>query len=200
MDIKTINKRIIKEFSKSVADKESTSVIKNIEIFKNILIKNEISESKINNIINEYILNIVPAGTKGVIRGITFNEIIKQYIFDLKLNQKKYDVCFEKKCKYCITDEIPDFYIYNKLTKKLIIGMNQMDFWKGGAQMNRGFKYIFENKFATQNIKFLCVVCNKVKIKNSQNKIYKLFDCGFTNNTLCYINNLKNIIDTFFEL
>ena len=97
------------------------------------------------------------------------------------------------------TPEKPDWYIKELSTNKIIIGMNQLDLWKGGQQMNRGSKYLIENKLNTTNTKLLCVVCNNVVIKN-YNKIYKLFDIGFTNNTLCFLNNLENIIHSFFKI
>ena len=76
--------------------------------------------------------------------------------------------------------------------------MNQLDLWNGGQQLNRGYKYIIDNKINTKTSKLLCVVCNNVKI-NNKNKIYTLFKTGFDNNTLCYIKNLSNIIKTFFK-
>jgi len=97
------------------------------------------------------------------------------------------------------TDEIPDWYIYNKNTSKILIGMNQLDLWNGGHQLNRGFKYLINNK--TNNvIKILCVVCNEITFKNNKTKAFKLFETGFKNNTLTYINNLRNIIFKFFDI
>lgn len=69
----------------------------------------------------------------------------------------------------------------------------------GGHQINRGFKYLINNEHNKENSKLLCVVCNETKLKSNKNKIYKLFTTGFKNNTLCYINNLQNIIDVFFN-
>lgn len=95
------------------------------------------------------------------------------------------------------TDEIPDWYIYDKNQNKLLIGMNQLDLWKGGAQSNRGTKYI-SNRYTTPHSKLLCIVCNKIKINSNKSKVYRLFNCGFNNNTLCYVNNLENIIRVYF--
>ena len=76
--------------------------------------------------------------------------------------------------------------------------MNQLDLWNGGQQINRGYKYILNNNYDNINNKLLCIVCNKIILKSKNNKIYKLFEIGFKNNTLCYINNLKFIILSFF--
>ena len=88
-----------------------------------------IQDNKITEIKNKYILELIPAGTKGVIRGNKFNQMVKKYITNLKLNKKTYVICFEKKCEDIETSEIPDWYIKNKKNNKVIIGMNQLDLW-----------------------------------------------------------------------
>lgn len=64
--------------------------------------------------------------------------------------------------------------------------MNQLDLWRGGAQINRGYKYIVNNKYNSRDIKMICVICNDVDIK-SKNKIYEIFNIGFRDKTLTYI-------------
>jgi hypothetical protein len=78
--------------------------------------------------------------------------------------------------------------------------MNQLDLWTGGQQINRGYKYIIDNKHNTDKSKLLCVVCNKINFVSNKNKKYKLFEVGFINNTLCYIKNIEPIIKEYFEL
>lgn len=90
----------------------------------------------------------------------------------------------------------PDWYILEKSTNKIIIGMNQLDLWGGGQQLNRGSKYL-ENK-NDENIKLLCVVCNEIQFK-TETKAFKLFEIGFRNDTLCYLNNLENIIKSYYN-
>ena len=77
-------------------------------------INNETKEK----IIDEYLLNLISPGTKGVIRGNKFNDIIKKFIINLNLDKNKFDVCFEKKCQNYLTNEIPDWYILHLLTFK----------------------------------------------------------------------------------
>jgi hypothetical protein len=77
--------------------------------------------------------------------------------------------------------------------------MIQLDLWGGGHQTNRGSKYIGDVKHNNENSKLLCVVCNKIQFKSKKNKAYKLFEIGFENNTLCYVNNLQNIILSFYN-
>jgi len=174
------------------------SVKNEIKKLSNILEKYMDEEIK-QKIIQEYLLHLIPAGTKGVIRGNKFNNIVKQFIIKLGLDTYRFEICFEKKCEGHLTTEIPDWYILEKITNKIIIGMNQLDLWSGGQQLNRGSKYIENNKHNNKNSKLLCVVCNEIQFKSKKNKAYNLFEIGFKNNTLCYLNNLQNIITLYFN-
>lgn len=178
--------------------KECDSVKKQIKKLGDVLEKYTDEETK-QKIIQEYLLELIPAGTKGVIRGNKFNNIVKKFITNLELDTDRFEICFEKKCEGHFTTEIPDWYILEKSTNKIIIGMNQLDLWGGGQQLNRGSKYIENNKHNNENSKLLCVVCNEIQFKSKKNKAYNLFENGFDNNTLCYLNNLENIINTYFN-
>lgn len=180
--------------------KDCLSVKKSIDKLNCVLLKNNINEETKDKIIEDYLLELIPAGTKGVIRGNRFNKIVKDYITNLKLEKERFSVCFEKKCEQHFTSEIPDWFILDKSTNKIIIGMNQLDLWSGGQQLNRGSKYILKNKSNSENSKLLCVVCNKIQLKSNKNKVFNLFKVGFENNTLCYLNNLQNIIYSYFNL
>lgn len=178
--------------------KESASVKKEIQKLEEILGKYVDAETR-QNIIEEYSLQLIPPGTKGVIRGNKFNNIVKQLILGLGLDSTLFEVCFEKMCDGYITTEIPDWYILQKSTNKIIIGMNQLDLWGGGQQSNRGTKYIVENVHNNEHSKLLCVVCNEIQFTSKKNKTYKLFEIGFRDNTLCYVKNLSNIISFYFS-
>ena len=178
--------------------KECNSVKNQIKKLSELLIKYT-DEETTQKIIQEYLVQLIPAGTKGVIRGNKFNNIVKQFITKLDLDTNRFEICFEKKCDTHFTSEIPDWYILEKSTNKILIGMNQLDLWGGGQQLNRGFKYIENNKHNNINSKLLCVVCNEIQFKSKKNKAYKLFKIGFENNTLCYLNNLENIISSYFN-
>lgn len=208
INLEYINNRIKNEFCKKTKNKLSDeklldkykkckSVINKIKNLGNILDKYNVEKK--NSILDDFILELIPPGTKGVIRGNRFNNIIKKNIKNMNLDKDRFKIGFEKKCPKVKTTEIPDWYIYEKQTNKVIIGMNQLDLWTGGQQLNRGSKYLLDSKLNTENTKLLCVVCNKVKITNKNNKVYKLFKEGFKNDTLCYIKNLENIIINFFN-
>lgn len=176
--------------------KECKSVKNEIIKLCGILDKYVNEETK-QQIIADYLLQLIPAGTKGVIRGNAFNDIVKKRITDMMIDPQLFDISFEKKCELCLTDEIPDWYIHEHKTNKIIIGMNQLDLWGGGQQVNRGSKYLIDNKHNTALSKLLCVVCNEIQF-TKRNKILNLFEIGFRENTLCYLGNLENIIRQYF--
>ena len=209
-DIKLINDRIDKEFCDDTINKlkdtylindykECKSVKNEIIKLEVILERHKVDTNKKYNILNDYIFELIPAGTKGVTRGNKFNSIVKDTINNLKLDSDRFEVCFEKQCVSCPTSEIPDWYIFEKLTGKSIIGMNQLDLWNGGQQINRGYKYLIDNKHNTDKSKLLCVVCNKIEFVSDKNKAYTLFKVGFSNNTLTYLKNLSFIINNYFN-
>ena len=178
--------------------KDCNSVKNEIKKLSDVLGKYIDEETK-QKIIQEYLLQLIPAGTKGVIRGNKFNNIVKQFIEKMSLDTDRFEICFEKKCEGHFTTEIPDWYILEKSTNKIIIGMNKLDLTSGGHQINRGYKYLIDNKHNNDNSKLLCVICNEIQFKIKKNKAYKLFENGFENNTLCYLNNLQNIFNSYFN-
>jgi hypothetical protein len=213
LDIKSVNDIVLKQYcsetEKSLTDEnllsiyiKQKSVKENISIFTKAMEKEKLSEDTIKNILNNVIIQLIPPGTKGVIKGNMFNKIVKEKILSFnKLSKDEYIINFEKKHESYLTDEIPDFYIYNIKNKKIVIGMNQLDLWSGGAQINRGSKYILEEeKHKNSNIKFLSVVCNFKKFTSESNKAFKICRVGFEKERLCYIKNLENIVYDFFEI
>ena len=211
MSLEYINNRINEEICDDIINKlkdihlideykKCKSVKKEINKLKLILEKHDIDIEKRELIINDYMLELVPAGTKGVIRGNIFNTIVKNIIKNMNLDNNIFEYFFEKQCIIHMTSEIPDWYILNKLTKKILIGMNQLDLWQGGHQLNRGSRYLIDNIHNTNDSKLLCIVCNRIKFNNTNTKAYNLFKIGYENNTLCYIKNLKSIIIDWFTL
>ena len=121
------DENLLPEYAKSESTKEG------IEKLNKVLKKNNVDEEVRNKIIEEYLLEIVKPGTKGNIRGRKFNKIIKKMIMKMELDKNTFDIQFEKKCDSWETSEIPDWYILEKDTGKVIIGMNQVDLWGGGT-------------------------------------------------------------------
>ena len=182
--------------------KNSKSYLNNVKLLKTILCDSEgleTVEAKHDYIIQRMSKLLIPAGTKGAIRGKKFNDLVMDKINKLNLDTTRFSVKFEKQHPLCNTSEIPDFYIHEIDTNKLIIGMNQVDLWSGGQQTNRGSKYIIDNKLNTENTKVLCVICNEITIKTMKAKPFKIFNKGLTNKTLCYMSNLHESITSFFD-
>jgi hypothetical protein len=203
-----INKRIKTEFCNdtyvglsdpSLMDeyRKCKSVQNEITKLTNVLTKH-VNVSIIPLVINDYMLELIPAGTKAVIRGNKFNKIVQLHIENMGMNPDIYEIRFEQKCATFLTSEIPDWYILDKTRNRILIGMNQLDLISGGQQLNRGYKYLVDNKHNTHNSKLLCVICNPVSFTSDKNKAFRLFEIGYANNTLCYLKNLSNIIRLYF--
>ena len=56
-----------------------------------------------------------------------------------------------------------------------------------------------DSKLNTNNTKLLCVVCNEIKFKTTKAKAFEFFKVGLKNDTLCYLNNLENIIKKYLD-
>jgi hypothetical protein len=181
INIEICNETITKLKDDNLIDeyKKCKSVINAIKILSDVLTKNNINTIIKETILSDYLIKLIPAGTKGVIRGNKFNSIVKETIENIKLDEKRFEICFEKQCKISITTEKPDWYILEKESGKVIIGMNQLDLWSGGQQTNRGSKYLINNQVNTEKSKLVCVVCNKINFNNNKNKAYKLFEIGY---------------------
>ncbi len=209
-ELVTINARIEAEFCpdtyRMLTDEalcplylETKSVKKRIKKLENNLDQYDISAQIKAHIVRGEVPDLVPAGTKGAIRGKKFNDIVREFVEGLDLDPERFSVSFEKKSR--LTSETPDWRIVEKSTDRTLIGMNQVDMWNGGAQIMRGYYYLVENnRCNTDNSKLLCVVCNKKRIGSPTAKEFKMFKIGFENNTLCYMKNLKNIIHQYFSL
>jgi hypothetical protein len=203
MNLSELNTRINRDYNSEITAslqdsnlineyKSCISVQNKIKQLETILLKyvnQEISDK----IIADYSTNLIPPGTKGVIKGLKFNRIIKDIILGIKLDNQ-FEVKFETKYRD-YTEEIPDWYIRHTPTNRVLIGMNQLDLWSGGHQTNRFSNYMQYNK---PNSKLLCVVCNHINFKTTKSKIYRLVSTGFNNSTLCYPDKLKSTILEFF--
>lgn len=58
-------------------------------------------------IIKDYIPNLIPPGTKGVIRGNKFNTIIKEKILSFKISEENFDIMFEKNARIILQLRYP---------------------------------------------------------------------------------------------
>jgi hypothetical protein len=179
--------------------KQCESLKNKISRLDSVLFNNFIREEQRKKIINEYTVELISPGLKAVIRGNKFNEIVKNHILSLNLDSTIYDTVFEKKAPIYETSEIPDWYILEKKTNRLMIGMNQLDLWGGGQQLNRASKYILNFPDNSESLRLVSVVANRIRLTSDKNKAFKIFQKGFQTDTLCYIKNLKLLIHRFFS-
>lgn len=213
MSISTINEQIRKQICHTTISllkdnnlmhlyQKCPSVKTKIRNLRAVLDTEINNESIKNEIIQNYLPDLIPPGTKGAIRGNILNAIVKKYIQNLHLDADLFSVCFEKNCPSHLvaTSEIPDWYIHDVKNDRIIVGMNQLDLWTGGHQLNRGYKYIDNEKYNNKNCKLLCVVSSDIQFKSDNNKAFKLFQLGFQKERLCYLNNIENIINSFFSI
>lgn len=238
MELQEIKNRIHATFSSEVSDqlsdqslmevyKKQPSVQKRLNQFHEILMNfgSEVSklgpdmtEEQLEILTNQYLksqlMDLSICGqVKGNVRGKKFNSIVKEYVRSLNYSDE-YSIAFEEQHPGFECWETPDFYIYHKPTKKLLIGLNQVDLWSGGAQKNRGSKYVTDDRFhkdykSDLNIRLVSVISNLVeyekmeskrgKQKGKKSKMFELFQIGFEKNRLCYLNGLKDILDAFFK-
>jgi hypothetical protein len=207
MDISYINSRINFEICKDTIYKLSDNILlplflktksvnNKIQHLKIILTNNNLNDNIISNIINDYILDIIPPSVKGKIRGHEFNKIVKEKILLFNLNNKLFDIKFNTKTPFKTINETPDVYILEKNTNKIILIMNSLDIWNGGHQKIIADKYLNDNN---EHYIIINVICNEIQFK-TKNKIFKLFEIGFFNNRLCYLKNLKNLINLYFSI
>jgi|SaaInlStandDraft_1057018.scaffolds.fasta_scaffold11223_2 hypothetical protein len=161
-----------------------------------------ISDEKHSKLIDELTKTFIPPGLKGVIWGNLFNKEIKLIIQNITKN-KNLKCYFEKNLHEHKLSEIPDWYIIDNKTNKILVGFNQLDLWSGGHQTNRASKYVKNNDYHTKykkyNIKIISVVCRKIEVKSVKNKTYKLFTIGIEKERLFYPKYLKNYIEKYFN-
>ena len=191
------------EIEKSLSDEELIeeyvkypSVKKNTKILTEVLRQNNVTYRQIEKIKKDYVKQLVPPGTKSVVKGSRFNNIIKDILLRI-FTDERYEVAFEKNCDYMFS-EIPDWYIKDKETNKIVIGYNQLDLWSGGSQINRASKYIMDDnfhlKYEADNVKVLSVVCNNLSLISETNKPFKIMKYGINTGRVCYVKNLTRAI------
>lgn len=142
---------------------------------------------------------LVPPGTKGVVRGNAFNQIVKENLTK-SFHPDTYKLTFEVKHTIHQTTETPDFIVYNITNGRSVIGFNQRDLWGGGAQINRASKYIDSEEFHStpDNVKILSVVCSN--LSECKGKKRYIYDRGINTQRMCYIGKMSEIIHKFLDV
>jgi hypothetical protein len=90
LSIEDINARIKQEVCygtlEELTDTKLMCEYKDCKSVKNEILGKYIDEETKQKIIQDYLLQLIPAGTKGVIRGNKFNQIVNQFITKLACN------------------------------------------------------------------------------------------------------------------
>lgn len=186
MDDEVIKKLTDISLSKKFLDSKATK-----ETFKKVMLvldKHNVANAEA--VIADLIPYLIPPGVKGVVRGLAFNQIVMDW-----LNEHYEGVEFEKNIDGI--SERPDWYILHN--NHYIVGYNQIDLWSGGAQTNRGNKYILDDSFHEKNstIKYVSVIASKPdKISP---KLKKLFEVGISKKRMTYLSGLESIIDGYIK-
>lgn len=192
-----INDNFIKECINTSAMKSYYNKL--LEILKNYKIDDKI----LLNLSNEIIMIFISPNVKASIRGARLNNIIDEIIINIpEINNDRFKISFENQPINIKCPERPDFVILDKSNNKEIVGYSQVELWNG--MKNRADKYIRYNPH--DNIFILCVVARKAVIeykyptKNTRNVKYEVFKYGYDHNKVCYVNNLQNIICNIFNI
>lgn len=150
-------------------------------------------ETRNTKIIDKLTYQFIPSGTKGVFRGNKFNKIIEN---KLKETFPQLDISVEGK-EIGITEKY-DFKITDG--QKILIGMNQIDFWSGGHQINRADKYITIGRKFNDEKKFICVIADFIKINSLKNKAMQIVAEGLIEEIIFYPKGLIKFVEKFFNL
>lgn len=157
-----------------------------------ILRYNNVTNRQIEKILREYIPSIVSPTIKNLILGNIIASIID---IISSFNSERYEVEFNKNYEYKFTD-IPNWYIRDKQTEKIIIGYNHYDIRKGS-------KYIMDNelheKYSRDNIIVINVVFSVSYIIDNIAKCYDIMKYGINTNRICYISDLVRTVNCLLE-
>jgi hypothetical protein len=140
-------------------------------------------------------------GSKSSLRGIRFNKIVSSRIKNLI--RRKSHITFETEKKHKLLFEKVDWVLYNKRTKKTLIGFNQIDLWGGGHQINRGSKYVLDTHLhqtlGRHKIKLVNVVLDAPKTLTVGTKKYNIVNTGVQKKRLFTLKTLSTIIREFID-
>lgn len=205
--VKQINEFITSGYNQEIDEYMKTQCFQNIYYSKCMKKKREyieelMSKHSIENMdfIEELLMHSIPASLKANLIGNMFNEIVFHTIEDCIKEFSPRFVC-KREVSIPQLPEKLDFVLYDTKTNRKLIGYNQLDFWGGGHQLNRGDKYIISNTLYNSlpnNIKLICVIHNFTKIKKMGSKKSKVFDYGIQYGRIAYINHLSSIIKDYF--
>jgi len=178
--------------------RRTRSVMDRVDRLESVLrVETALTSNEIDRVVNACMPSLVPPGTKGAVRGRVFEGIVRDTIMGMNLPDDEFSVMFggrrmDASYKDHGITEVPDFVIRN--SQKTMYGMVQMDLWTGGAQLNRGTKYIFHKDHP--DTRLLCVVCAPLSLTSP--KIHEMLHYAVEHDRVCYVSGLGRIIHDYF--
>ena len=106
-------------------------------------------------------------------RGNLFKQIVMKHIINLKLDKTRFQIGFDKRCDRFPKSHKPSFYILDKKTNKLLVGMSKLDIWDGSFQEKIGNYYLRNSEYNTETSKLVCIICNNYQ-PTTYNTIFSL--------------------------
>ena len=174
----------------------SASVKNKLATLRQCMRRHKISAKKMDAILRDVAGTMIPPGTKASVRGYALNMCVKKRLTCLLRRKNGLKLQFEQPLDGM--REIPDWCITHVKSVKRLIGYNQVDFWGGGAQINRGAKYILDDDFHAKQAAFgncvVCIVAKKIVLKKNICKVFDIFAEGFAKKRLFYMNGMTAFI------
>lgn len=156
---------------------------------------------------------LVPAGVKSHTRGMLFNEIVGRELRDVlrksdAVRDGRYELSFETRTP--IVSEIPDWTIRDADTGRLLIGFNQIDLWSGGHQLNRGGKYVLDDRLHRRlsdehDARLLAVVAQELPTRTRRgSKVHRMRDhavtaAGPNAARLCMCRDVSSVVSAWMN-
>lgn len=208
--LKRINKEINKQYCRSTERKLNDGNLKKkyvntnahklrVASIEKIIKRHNIKASVCQEIITDISDILIPHGIKACVRGKRFNDIVAEHIMSKVKRHRGFSLLLEKKHEGCT--EIPDWILVHNESNNKIIGFNQLDFWRGGAQLNRASKYLLcdANAKERSNIRKVYVLARYTQIKSTNCKLFYCFKKGFASNTLFYLKGLDDYLNKWIN-
>ena len=164
---------------------------------KLILKSNNFEDDVMDNIFWNCRKYILSAKDKTLIQEHVFGSIVKDKIRSFDLPSNLFEIEHDSEYIPLTNLEKQSWFIRNRLTNKVLIGVNHMNLWKDRNSVNLFEKYM-NFKSESENVEIVCIVASSIFHTSERSKTFKLFKTGFDSNRLCYINGLKKVIDDRF--
>lgn len=140
---------------------------------------------------------LVPAGTKGAVRGRLFNKMVEGEV-SRALGRRR-GVSFSVEKAHPLFQEIPDWVLHKN--NKTLVGFNQVSLFGGGHQVNRGGKYVMDDtlhrRLARRGVRMVCIV--KDFPSRGKGKGWEITCAGVAKKRLYPLGGIKELVEEFLK-